>query len=985
MFSSRKEKKLAKATVSGITKSGYLTKHATSGLNWKKRYFVLNGNTLTYFPDHRHTDTPKGDVLLTEDATLENFSTPEFPFGFCISTQFVKLKMAARDDDERTSWTNSLRLVIADLVNSMRGYLYKSGRFLEAKQVRKFFMLHSDCITYHQDLHKTSTIQGMRMFSGRTTVEPDGEKSFIVRTNLKDGKFWKLKADTPHERDRWVANIKDTVSKLGMLEVDFQNTAVDDLTSESLHNGFLSTRPKNGTVEWEERYFVLTDSKLYQFEDDSSISPQQVFILSPNCSVFETKLQEHSFEFVTNSRVLHVQGDNPEVTTGWIKKLREASKNSKALEEDPLLLAAKKQKAIFYDVIFETKKPLGLVLERSGDWALVKLANQETTHVSIGSALTKVNGEDVVLADYQSTIQRLTAWQPPLSLGFRLAPEKRGWLTKQGRGRKSKRKNWKPRYFVLAEGRLSYFSSDGPDAVLKGVIHLMGSAVSLVHRSETSQYFCFKVVSGITGIIMQGMTVDEMMDWASAIYHAISVANGGGYLLDAERERLALLEAEKSKEDEGAQATKDLEEKKRLELIAAKEAKDAAEREEIARIEAEKAEKAGQEEAAKKARLLEEEERKKALEAKAREEEALKVTKAAEVVVEDINTELAVMELEKEKKEEEANGGGGEDKGADGFDAYNAAEGDGGGEEEPTIWQAYWNTDHNVWYYYNIETEETRWDRPEGVDITINQPEVWAEEEVQESNVETVVQGDGGGEVQQQQQDEEGQEEEEEQEEEQEETPPPVVQEQEEDRNEEGEEEQEEKEEKEEEEQEQEQEQEEDEDEDEDDDDDSGAEEPPPPSSIRNERRRSTVPIVPPPVPTSEPPPEDEEDEEETVFAQKKVAQKDIKARTVIEGDAVVPLTDDELKEVFATCDRGVVKGQLNPMLFGTLLRTITGCKNLYDEMNMFSFFNTSGDGVVDLAEFLDGCKRLAAEPDGLKTQFYRGLVQYHKKDAIVL
>ena len=134
----------------------------------------------------------------------------------------------------------------------------------------------------------------------------------------------------------------------------------------------------------------------------------------------------------------------------------------------------------------------------------------------------------------------------------RLAPEKRGWLTKQGRGRKSKRKNWKPRYFVLAEGRLSYFSSDGPDAVLKGVIHLMGSAVSLVHRSETSQYFCFKVVSGITGIIMQGMTVDEMMDWAGAIYHAISVANGGGYLLDAEKERLTLPEAGKSKEDEGA-------------------------------------------------------------------------------------------------------------------------------------------------------------------------------------------------------------------------------------------------------------------------------------------------------------------------------------------------------------------------------------------------------------------------------------------------
>jgi hypothetical protein len=82
-------------------------------------------------------------------------------------------------------------------------------------------------------------------------------------------------------------------------------------------------------------------------------------------------------------------------------------------------LAAKKQKGIFYDVVFETKKPLGLVLERSGDWALVKLANQDTTHVSIGSALTSVNGNDVILSPYQDTIKRLTAWQPPLKLGFR--------------------------------------------------------------------------------------------------------------------------------------------------------------------------------------------------------------------------------------------------------------------------------------------------------------------------------------------------------------------------------------------------------------------------------------------------------------------------------------------------------------------------------------------------------------------------------------
>lgn len=42
---------------------------------------------------------------------------------------------------------------------------------------------------------------------------------------------------------------------------------------------------------------------------------------------------------------------------------------------------------------FETKQPLGVVLERSKEWAIVKLANPELSQVSIGSALASVNGE----------------------------------------------------------------------------------------------------------------------------------------------------------------------------------------------------------------------------------------------------------------------------------------------------------------------------------------------------------------------------------------------------------------------------------------------------------------------------------------------------------------------------------------------------------------------------------------------------------------
>jgi hypothetical protein len=40
---------------------------------------------------------------------------------------------------------------------------------------------------------------------------------------------------------------------------------------------------------------------------------------------------------------------------------------------DPLCREALKREDEFYEVTFRDKKPLGVVLERSGDWALVKV------------------------------------------------------------------------------------------------------------------------------------------------------------------------------------------------------------------------------------------------------------------------------------------------------------------------------------------------------------------------------------------------------------------------------------------------------------------------------------------------------------------------------------------------------------------------------------------------------------------------------------
>jgi hypothetical protein len=295
-----------------------------------------------------------------------------------------------------------------------------------------------------------------------------------------------------------------------------------------------------------------------------------LYEIHPSCSVFETNLGPFAFELVTSSKVLHVMSDSIESTTAWIHAIRNSIANSVPKADDPLLQAAlnRLEEDVFYDVSFHEDKPLGLLLERSGEWAIVKLSNFRDTGISIGSALTSINGESCILKPYAATIDKLKNWRPPLHLGFRRAPKKSGFLVKLARQRRgSNSKNWKRRFFVLEEGRLVSKEVDSADSPIKGNVSLMGSAVSLVSSVETGKFFCFRVVSGITSLTMQGETLDEMMDWASCLYHAIAIANGGAHILGIERKRVDEEEA-RIRANQAAIAEKARLEQERLETEA---------------------------------------------------------------------------------------------------------------------------------------------------------------------------------------------------------------------------------------------------------------------------------------------------------------------------------------------------------------------------------------------------------------------------------
>jgi hypothetical protein len=170
-----------------------------------------------------------------------------------------------------------------------------------------------------------------------------------------------------------------------------------------------------------------------------------------------------------------------------------------------------------------------------------------------------------------------------LKLTFRTAPTKKGYLLKQSIHKKNRavaKVVWKKRYFTLSEGTLIFADSDSPTAKVMGEIPLMGGAVTIVPMEETGRSFCFKVLSGVSSLVVQADTVNEMYDWACALYYGMAIANGGGYVLAMEVSRIAGNKTRKQAETEALAMVSEMDEKKLAKEKARRHAQEAREREE---------------------------------------------------------------------------------------------------------------------------------------------------------------------------------------------------------------------------------------------------------------------------------------------------------------------------------------------------------------------------------------------------------------------
>ncbi|OWZ23580.1 AGC/RSK/RSKP90 protein kinase [Phytophthora megakarya] len=91
-----------------VSCAGYLTKQGHKRKSWKKRYFILRGNAISYYSDYDMANNTKGKPLaevLVED--VQKWDGEPFGFMFMTSEQ-VPYYVYADNDRERTKWMNAL-------------------------------------------------------------------------------------------------------------------------------------------------------------------------------------------------------------------------------------------------------------------------------------------------------------------------------------------------------------------------------------------------------------------------------------------------------------------------------------------------------------------------------------------------------------------------------------------------------------------------------------------------------------------------------------------------------------------------------------------------------------------------------------------------------------------------------------------------------------------------------------------------------------
>jgi len=166
--------------------SGYMLKYSKNvggespTFGWKKRFFVLRGSTLNYFSD-QNSSKSKGELLIFGETQLKSGSDNGQPFSLSMWEPFSILQLACASEADRQVWINAFVRAIEIGRQALRNTMYRRAQLQDGGTKKKFFILHSDVVTYHKDKTQLLNVQGLVHLDSNTELEYNDSKVCFKR------------------------------------------------------------------------------------------------------------------------------------------------------------------------------------------------------------------------------------------------------------------------------------------------------------------------------------------------------------------------------------------------------------------------------------------------------------------------------------------------------------------------------------------------------------------------------------------------------------------------------------------------------------------------------------------------------------------------------------------------------------------------------------------------------------------------------------
>jgi PH domain len=163
--------------------SGYLlkfTKGSSDGDNWKRRFFVLRDSTLAYYTDHQ-SKTPRDSLILFGETELARTAFAGQRFCITLRYPFDLVYFGCEDEQSLLVWMNALQKTIEAGKATPRGYMNRCIDSREGRKMkRRFFVLHRDAVTVHQDKENLHILQGIYRITQASVMEYDDAHLILV-------------------------------------------------------------------------------------------------------------------------------------------------------------------------------------------------------------------------------------------------------------------------------------------------------------------------------------------------------------------------------------------------------------------------------------------------------------------------------------------------------------------------------------------------------------------------------------------------------------------------------------------------------------------------------------------------------------------------------------------------------------------------------------------------------------------------------------